>query len=493
MEAMFDDCIERMARGESLESCLQRYHAHADELRDLLSTVQALAGLAVPPPPPPTLTTLGKQRFMRAAAPGNAGAPAVQTTRAPAPPKSRAFTWDWLRSPRPIGRPVFVGLALLTVLALLSAMTAFSISALPGDPFYPPKVAAETLGLEFQSLLNPSRAAEFEYAYGVRRAIEAKKAALLGRTAPVTLRGGVFYADPQEISLDTGARIDLAPGLFAAHHANLRPGMTITVIGHTQPGTDRVYAERIIVHLPPEGTNVKAESRPTTRATATRAPTRRPNVAPPQPTRRPTTRPTARPTRDSRPTATSIAVPTVSYTATPGVTVVITTTPVATVADMTPTATPTAGELTPTATPSDNELTPTPTATEVVGTTPTATAESPTDTPVPPTDTPVPPPSDTPVPPPTDTPVPPTDTPVPPTDTPEPPPTAGPLDWLTPRWYAGASQRKSLASCNVLPGPLRILCHHSLYVSTTELSLPCRLGTYSSAAQSLCQSVPLTR
>ncbi|MBK8023696.1 MAG: hypothetical protein IPK19_20230 [Chloroflexi bacterium] len=45
----FDDCIQRMASGESLERCLSRYPAFANDLRPLLETTSTLRRLRVPP------------------------------------------------------------------------------------------------------------------------------------------------------------------------------------------------------------------------------------------------------------------------------------------------------------------------------------------------------------------------------------------------------------------------------------------------------------
>lgn len=433
LEVIFDDCVERMARGESLESCLQRYRAHAAELRDLLLTAQALSALAGPPPPPSTLMASGRQAFLRAAAQPVQRPAAVTppTTRAPAAPNRRALPWGWLRGAQPVGRPGLIALALLMILAFTTAFTTLSISALPGDLFYPPKVTAESLDVSVRTMMNPDLKDELEFGFDTRRANEARLAMDLGRTTPVTLNGVVIFADEKSLTLDTDIRISLPPGLFATHNPNLRPGALVTVMGHTDPAANTIWADQIIVTPPPPGTTPEARVRPTATSTMKPpSPTRRQPVVPVRPTRRPTTRPT----RVARPTATPILPLTIVPSVTVIPTDVATATVVATTVFLTPTATSTVGEITPTATvedltptpvdstptasPTPDELTPTPT--DVVPATPTATEEPPTDTPVPPTDTPVP-PTDTPVPPPTDTPVPPTDTPVPPpTDTPVP-------------------------------------------------------------------------
>lgn len=407
---IFDECIEWMARGESLESCLQRYPTDADELRDLLITAQTLSSMAVTPPPPPNLMTRDKEQFLRAVAQPSAG-PAV-TTIAPQPAPRRTWLFgSWLGNPRPLGRPAIVGVTLLTVLALLVAMTALSINALPGDLFYPSKVAAETIDLHVKQALNRDQAAELQAAYDRHRADDIQKAIDLGRRAAVTVNGYVVYADERSLSLNTAIRVALGPELWAIHGAGLRQGTYVTVVGRISPDSPLVEADQIVVSLPPAGTNVKAPAHATAIFTATRLPTRRPVVAPP------TRRPTPRPTRMPQPTATRIPVLTVLPTWTPTVTVDATTTPVVTPTEVTPTLTATPEEVTPTASPTAGEPTATPTA--VIEETPTPTVEPPTDTPQPPTATPEP-PTATPEPPPTSTPEP------PPTSTPEPPPTPTP-------------------------------------------------------------------
>lgn len=441
-----------------MESCVQHYGAHADALRDLLTTAQMLSSMAVVPPPSPTLMTRSKQQFMRAAAPVNVAPTAVPPSATRTPPPStppRTGLMAWLRSPGPLGRPTIVGVTLLTLVALLVAFTALSISALPGDLFYPPKVAAETLDLNVKKALLPDQAAEFQEAFDRNRAADVQKAMDLGRQAPVALNGFVVYADDQTLSLNSGIRVALHPALTARQRDDLRQGIYLTVVGHIEPGSRVVRADRIEIAPPPVETNFRARVHPTATFTATR----RPLVVPP------TRRPTARPTRRPRPTATQVPTPVVIITWTPtaAATVTPSATPVtltpsatATTSDLTPTATavdltPTPGEVTPTASPTPIEATPT--ATDVVADTPTPTAEPPTATVEPATPTPDP-PTATPEPP-TATPEPPTVTPEPPTATPEPPPTSGSTVQFGPTWtinrgpgtYPGGARPAVVSGC----------------------------------------------
>jgi hypothetical protein len=48
LSEIFEECVQRLAAGESLERCLARYPAHADRLRPMLETVIALRKLPVP-------------------------------------------------------------------------------------------------------------------------------------------------------------------------------------------------------------------------------------------------------------------------------------------------------------------------------------------------------------------------------------------------------------------------------------------------------------
>lgn len=493
LETLFDECIERLAQGESLEDCLPRDHASADELRGLLATVQMLSTMAATPTSPPTLMTYGKRKFQRAVGEITR---ASATGPAPAPPTARhaaPLAGRWFGNPRPLSRWTVFGVAALTIIAFMVAITALSISALPGDLFYPPKVVAETLDLNLKKALNPPLASEYQEVFDNQRATDVERAMGLGRRAPVTMSGFIVYADEYSLSLNTGVRVILPPGLPADIRANLRQGVYLTIIGTIDPDQSAVQASRLQPSAPAADINFTPPPHPT----ATPAATRRPIVVPP------TRRPVVRPTRPPRPTATRVPRPTTVPTWTPTVTGNATAS--ATPLSVTATATPTAVDatLTPDSTtvavsPTPTEQTPTPLAT--------ATIDTPTPTMEPPTPTSEPPPSDTPEAP-TPTPAPPTATPEPPTATPEPPtatpelspttPEAVPMDSLTMRWASVRPMTGRPGHPPVTVRPARVcavwlfrpgetLTHCGArgcatrgyrYVMTTELSLPCWFGT----------------
>lgn len=119
-EQILDNCLERLARGETLEACLSQYPQQAAELRPLLAAAEKMeTGTQVQPLPAFRLRARGQLIAHMRAHPR--------------------------RAAKPVFAPLFrlaVGLATL-LLAFLVTGTALAQSALPGEALYPWKLTSE--------------------------------------------------------------------------------------------------------------------------------------------------------------------------------------------------------------------------------------------------------------------------------------------------------------------------------------------------------------
>ena len=129
-----NDCVERLASGESIQTCLDRYPTYADELRPLLevsaSTIRAADDLQ----PDPSARQRNFQRFAQAAAQASGH-------------RERRKPWwqNYLRL-APIARPALVGLMAVVIMATgVGATTAASSNSVPGEPLYWVKTTKENV------------------------------------------------------------------------------------------------------------------------------------------------------------------------------------------------------------------------------------------------------------------------------------------------------------------------------------------------------------
>ena len=129
-----NDCVERLASGESIQTCLDRYPTYADELRPLLevsaSTIRAADDLQ----PDPSARQRNFQRFAQAAAQASGH-------------RERRKPWwqNYLRL-APIARPAMVGFMAIAIMVTgVGATTAASSNSVPGEPLYWVKTTKENV------------------------------------------------------------------------------------------------------------------------------------------------------------------------------------------------------------------------------------------------------------------------------------------------------------------------------------------------------------
>jgi len=128
-ERILDECIDRMAKGETVEQCLLRYPEHSAMLKPLLEAV-AIAHQASYIQPRPEFRVLARRQLLSN----------LQYKRRRKEPREFPFF---------IWRPRWA-VAIGTVLVLLvacSGTVAVSSSSMPGDTLYPVKVASEEMQL----------------------------------------------------------------------------------------------------------------------------------------------------------------------------------------------------------------------------------------------------------------------------------------------------------------------------------------------------------
>jgi len=133
LEQIFEECLERVFRGESIESCLMSYPNEAAYLEPLLRTAIGVTNRASMLQPNPEFKARTGMRIQAALQ------YAVQ--QRPAEKPSRGFAWQ---------RSWAFALTAVALLLFSSVGTAFASSeALPDEPLYPVKLATEQVTLAF--------------------------------------------------------------------------------------------------------------------------------------------------------------------------------------------------------------------------------------------------------------------------------------------------------------------------------------------------------
>lgn len=225
---ILNECIDRLAGGQSVEDCAAIYPQHATQLQSLLGIGLHVRHAQAPPQEVQRVHSALRDQVHMAAL--------------------RA------RQQRPVTkRPVWRNLALLaaTLVMLFATSLIFAQESLPGDALYPVKRFGETL----QSGFNPASAEDFMK----RRVDEVNALIAQGRSATVTFQGEVDAIEdyvwhiwgwrvvanetlPQVDSVQVGATLDVTAQLAAN-------GM--------------LYVEAFTVLLPPPIMSITPEPSPT--------------------------------------------------------------------------------------------------------------------------------------------------------------------------------------------------------------------------------------
>ena len=127
LENIFDECLDRIFRGESIESCLASYPEEATELEPLLRTALGFSWRASSIQPRPEFKAQARLRIQEAQ---------FYTSQQKQPEKAGVFIWQrsW----------AFALTAVLIVILLAGTGTvAAAADAMPDKPLYPVKLATE--------------------------------------------------------------------------------------------------------------------------------------------------------------------------------------------------------------------------------------------------------------------------------------------------------------------------------------------------------------
>jgi hypothetical protein len=173
-----EDCLTRLEAGRTLEDCLRAYPGLESELRPLLETAR-LAMAAQPENPPTHVLQRSRTRMLSRSA-------ALQS----APTTRGAF----------IARFAFSLIAAAFVLTISGiALATASAQALPGDPLYGVKRAAESVRLGLASQGSKTSLLE---AYHRRRTDETRALLHAGRSENASLYGAVEDRDGYLLTVD---------------------------------------------------------------------------------------------------------------------------------------------------------------------------------------------------------------------------------------------------------------------------------------------------
>lgn len=287
---IFDDCVERIAAGESLDEVLRRYPGQAAALRPMLE-----AGLLVRRAAPvATEVMIAQQRVQRRFE--DALVMPVLVRRQPSP-YSRLAT-------------LAAGLLLAFIVVTGGAAVA-SQSSLPGDPLYGMKRLTEQVQLSLGA--NPDQ-------FDQRRVDEVRQLLSAARTAEVEFEGEVEF-NSGDVWLVAGLPVTVNAATSGTQTAMV--GDTVRVNGYTTPDGQLIarvitvirqgQLTPLLTQTPTGVPTIRPSSTPTTTPTLTGTPSATPSVTPTQTV---TTTATSIPTT----TATPSPTPTVSRTPTVGCT-----------------------------------------------------------------------------------------------------------------------------------------------------------------------------
>lgn len=301
LEAVLDECLSQIDRGESIKACVAQYPMLEAQLEPLLRLALQVKDLRQEQRPSPAALQAGRQRLLHEAA----------RLRSARIDKARTSQVPWWLNLQALMRRSMVAVILATLLlatALGAGTIAASAKSLPGDALYPVKRMTEG----FQLLLTFDRQtkAQLVQTLDERRREEAKAIASSQRIAEMSFRGrvestaGVHWTIsgvPVHVSDETVIEEDVAVGtLVRVHVRSLSDGTLSAMRISVEP--EGISAEPTV---PP------ALPTPTTIFTATPTPTDvAPTLVPVQPAAPPSTpSPTVSATPSATPSATATMVP----------------------------------------------------------------------------------------------------------------------------------------------------------------------------------------
>jgi hypothetical protein len=314
-DAILDACLSRLAVGDSVDACLERYPQQADQLKPLLEAAVALRALPVPEPGGAAVEA-GRQRMLaayrrRKLAPVDAASSISSLTtriRDFFLPIDRLHTAHIFR--------LAVALVLLVLLVGTNLAVVASAGTIPGDPLYPVKRSWEEARLTFAVRAQSRIKLQDEFLQ--RRQVEVSEMRQRGRQGIFEVDGALQSAGEDRWSVD-GLLFEVTPqtrvegvlkaGVAASIRMQMREDGTLVAL------IVRVRAAPLVIEPDPRRTpDLSAtgvgDRLETTVASSTPDRARQTQVGTPvpPPTQTPEPTPTARPTRTPEPTQTAAEV-----------------------------------------------------------------------------------------------------------------------------------------------------------------------------------------
>jgi len=234
LEIILDRCIGEILAGATVAECLQRYPGHEEELEPLLEAAVALRELPREEPRPSAVRGL----LVRAGTVMQTQAQLGATPSATAQSGGRILPF---RLSRPVRRLV-VGLAAVMALFILGGASADTV---PGDLFYPVKLAREKVS--FVLTTNPGHRAELRLSFADRRLGElVEMAGSDGKIDPDLVRrllrqGSLALKDARPLPEDR-----LKVFLKKLEHFNLYEQQVLQQLAPRVPRSQRPIVQRAI-------------------------------------------------------------------------------------------------------------------------------------------------------------------------------------------------------------------------------------------------------
>nr|MBA3873542.1 hypothetical protein [Anaerolineae bacterium] len=187
---VFNDCVDRLGQGQSIDDCLRRYPQYASTLRPMLEAGALVQRMRIQPAQVLTAQTRVRPRFEDALR---------------APPRKRMSG---------ASRFIYAIAAVLIIgFITIASFTAISQSSLPGDAMYSVKIFSE--GLQRSLFDNDALETNFDH----RRIQEIQQLLALGRAEDVTFNGRITAQNSTNwviASLPITVPLDI-PNASAAH------------------------------------------------------------------------------------------------------------------------------------------------------------------------------------------------------------------------------------------------------------------------------------
>jgi hypothetical protein len=232
---LFADCLQAIGRGEmTAADCLERHPKQRDELAALFAMRAAIEAVTIEPCPEFRRTARSRllQRLPDIA------------TRNPVPVGKR---WSWFRGPAPVALRLASAASMAALLLILTLTAVAGAWALPGDPLYPLKIAAEEARL---AAANGAEAVALRLKHTRTRVVEIEAMANQQRPADVALAVLVLE---ERVSESTHALITMAredavrlQDLRTADHVLYETGEELQNLLPYFSGASRSWVERAL-------------------------------------------------------------------------------------------------------------------------------------------------------------------------------------------------------------------------------------------------------